>query len=176
MVKKYVLTGGPGAGKTSLLIYLEMLGELTIREASEDLIRYQHALGVAAPRLDPNFEEKVLKLQLSKERNISPNLHRVFLDRGLLDVLGYYQVLDRYPCELMRSVIQRLQQEKVYEKIFIIEHQGVIETTSIRIENIEQALYIEKLQAENYKQFGYEVIRIPFDSVQVRTEMILSNL
>lgn len=45
MVKKYVLTGGPGAGKTSLLIYLEILGELTIREAAEDLIRYQQALG-----------------------------------------------------------------------------------------------------------------------------------
>lgn len=177
MVKKYVLTGEPGAGKISLLIYLEMLGELTIREASEDLIRYQHALGVVAPRLeDPNFEEKVLKLQLPREPNISPNLHRVFLDKGLLDVLGYYQALDRYPCELMQSVIQRLQQEKVYEKIFIIEHQGVIETTSIRIENIEQALYIEKLQAENYKQFGYELIRVPFDSVKVRTEMILSNL
>ncbi|GAX43177.1 hypothetical protein NIES4075_41890 [Tolypothrix sp. NIES-4075] len=175
MVKKYVLTGGPGAGKTSLLIYLEMLGELTIREASEDLIRYQHALGVA-PRLDPNFEEKVLKLQLSRERNISPTWHRVFLDRGLLDVLGYYQFLNINPSELMQSVIQRLQQEKVYEKIFLIEHQRVIETTSIRIENIEQALYIEKLQAENYKQFGYEVIRIPFDSVKVRTEMILSNL
>ena len=44
MVKKYVLTGGPGAGKTSLVTYLEILGEVTIREAAEDFIREQKAV------------------------------------------------------------------------------------------------------------------------------------
>lgn len=43
----------------------------------------------------------------------------------------------------MQSVIQRLQQEKVYEKIFIIAHQKLMETTFIRLENIGQALYAE---------------------------------
>lgn len=176
MLKKYVLTGGPGAGKTSLLLHLEILGETIIREAAEDLIRYQKAVGVAAPRLNLDFEENVLKLQLSREVNINPNLHRVFLDRGLLDVFTYYRFLNRNPSKLMQSVIQRLQQEKVYEKIFIIEHQGVMENTAFRGENLEEALSLEKLQEENYRQFGYEVIRVPFGSIEDRTKIILSNL
>lgn len=76
----------------------------------------------------------------------------------------------------MQSIIHRLHQEKIYEKIFIIEHQGVMENTSFRVENLEQALSIERLIEENYTQFGYEVIRVPFSSIEERTKIILSNL
>ena len=108
-----------------------------------------------SPCLDPHFEENLLKLQLHRELTINPGLPRVFLDRGLLDVLAYYQFLNRDQSRLMRSVIQWMKLEKIYEKIFLIEHQGVMKTTSIRIENIEQALYLENLQEKNYRQLGF---------------------
>lgn len=85
-------------------------------------------------------------------------------------------VFNTNPSDLMKSVIQKLHQEKIYEKIFLIEHQGKMENTSFRIETIEQGLYIEKLQEENYRQFGYEVIKVPFHSIQSRANIIFSNL
>ena len=43
--KKYVLSGGPGSGKSSILLGLEQLGEYIVREAAEDYIKYKQAQG-----------------------------------------------------------------------------------------------------------------------------------
>ncbi|NJL83415.1 MAG: AAA family ATPase [Chloroflexaceae bacterium] len=174
--QKYVLTGGPGAGKTTLVNYLASIGEATLAEAAADLIREQMALGIQFPNLEPDFEVNVLKLQLHRELKINPALPRIFLDRGLLDALAYYQLFQKRQSPLMESITQRMKQEKVYMKVFLIEHQGLMKTTSVRTETIKQALLLEKLQEENYKTLGYDVIRIPFDAIKSRIQMLLANL
>ena len=45
-MKKYILTGGPGSGKSSILLGLEQQGETIIREAAEDYIKHQQAQGI----------------------------------------------------------------------------------------------------------------------------------
>ena len=57
-MKKYVLTGMSGAGKSCLITALELRNEYVVREAARDYIEYQKANGVAAPSQAPDFEEK----------------------------------------------------------------------------------------------------------------------
>jgi len=87
MTKLYVLTGGPSAGKSSILLGLEYLRkETVVREAAEDVIKLHQSLGNPRPWELGDFQDRILQLQLQRENSL-PNIERVFLDRGTLDGL-----------------------------------------------------------------------------------------
>ena len=86
----YVFTGGPGVGKTTLIRYLETLGEQVVEEPHRAVIREQvEAGGRAVPWLYNH-----LYAEHSAERAIADfDAHtgettRVFFDRGIMDSYG----------------------------------------------------------------------------------------
>jgi len=48
-MRRFVLTGTPGAGKTAILRQLELDGFAVVEEAATDVIALQQAQGVAEP-------------------------------------------------------------------------------------------------------------------------------
>lgn len=62
-LRRYILTGAPGAGKTAILRQLELEGYGVVEEAATDLIAARQAHGVAEPWLRPGFVDTVAKLQ-----------------------------------------------------------------------------------------------------------------
>lgn len=172
MAAKYVLTGGPGVGKSSIILALEQKGYTVVREAAEDWIKLQQAKGIKEPWFKPDFQDQILKLQKAREYKTRKARNKVFIDRGTLDGLAYYQKDGKEPSEMMKTEIQRLKRYKRYTKVFLIENLGSCETNEVRRENLEEAIKLEKLQEQNYKQLGYEVIRIPSGRVEKRVELI----
>lgn len=171
MVKKYILTGGPGTGKSSLVLALEARGEYVIREAAEDCIKLKQAMGVQEPWAEPGFQDGILALQLQRESRIPKSAGRVFLDRGLYDGLAY--VLEGTP--IYQRVLQKAQQAD-YDKIFLVEQLGFTEKTAVRKENHDEALALgEKLEAI-YRRAGYPVIRIEKGMVEERVQQILEHI
>jgi len=55
----YILTGGPGTGKTSVLEELEKRGYAVKPEAATMLIRQELANGITAPWSKPGFQLKI---------------------------------------------------------------------------------------------------------------------
>jgi predicted ATPase len=88
-MKKYVLTGGPGTGKSSIILSLEAKGEYVIREGAEDYIRLRQAAGAKTPWTEPDFQDRILDLQLQREARVPKGATRVFIDRGVADGLAY---------------------------------------------------------------------------------------
>lgn len=172
-VKRYVLTGGPGCGKTTTLIALERYGEMVVREAAADYIERQRSIGVKSPVADPSFEKQVLLLQLHREVT-SPVTSRIFFDRGLLDALAYYQHRHRRLDGLMNDIIQTMTEYPLYKIVFLLEHIGEITDHGLREESLSEALALERLQRHNYRMTGYRVIRIPVGSIKERVQKILS--
>jgi len=168
MRKTYVLTGGPGVGKSSIILALEQKGYTVVREAAEDWIKLQQAKGIKQPWLEPDFQDQILKLQKAREYKIRNSKNKVFIDRGTLDGLAYYQINGKEPSKMMKTEILKLEKDKRYEKAFIIESLGSCETNDVRRENLDEALKLEKLQEQNYKNLGYEVIRVPSGTVEER--------
>src|SRR3989338_8639425 len=89
MIRKYILTGAPGSGKSSILLEIERKGEYIVREAAEDIIKLNQARGVERPWELTDFQDQILDLQIQRENQIPKNIERAFIDRGILGGLAY---------------------------------------------------------------------------------------
>ena len=119
--KKYVLSGGPGSAKSSILLGLEQRGEYVVREAAEDYIRYRHAQGQMQPWVEEDFQDKILELSMQREEKIHPKAERVFMDRGLLDGLAYAKKGSKIYEKLLETA-----KNANYDIVFIISPNSLI--------------------------------------------------
>ena len=58
-MKRFILTGAPGAGKTAILRQLELDGFSVVEEAATDVIALWQAQGIAEPWMLPAFIDAV---------------------------------------------------------------------------------------------------------------------
>ncbi len=169
MTKKYVLTGGPGTGKSTLLRALVKRGEYGIPEAAEDYIRRRQSGGAKEPWKEPDFQDMILELQVQRESDVPEGLERVFVDRGIPDGLAYAQPGTKTYWRILEEAA------KVhYERVFIVEPLvRKTRQTEIRRENYEEASALGRKLEEIYEQLGYEIRRINQDTVEERVAIIL---
>jgi predicted ATPase len=67
-MRRFVMTGAPGSGKTSILRALENLGHAVVEEAATDVIAAQQAQGNREPWGDPAFIDAIVRLQGHRQR------------------------------------------------------------------------------------------------------------
>jgi len=91
----YVITGGPGSGKTSLIDALAARGYQRSFEAGRALIQQQVAVAVRAlPWADRLlFSELMLSWEIRSYQMAEKIPGLVFFDRGVPDVEGYLRLL-----------------------------------------------------------------------------------
>ena len=97
----------------------------------------------------------------------------VFLDRGLPDVLAYMDYFHtEYPIEFVETC-----QHHRYDQIFVLAPwKDIFVSDSVRYENFEQAELIHKHLLESYKRFGYNLLDVPFESIEKRADFVLDAL
>ena len=90
----FVITGGPGSGKTTLIELLAARGICTIPEAGRSIIQDQVATGGSAlPWADRSaFAELMLSWELRSYREALRQSGPVVFDRGVPDVIAYLRV------------------------------------------------------------------------------------
>src|SRR5579863_3443353 len=81
-MKRYILTGTPGCGKTSILRSLEPAGYTVIEEAATDIIALQQADGVAEPHTRASFIDDIVNLQKLRQMRIADVSGIQFYDRS----------------------------------------------------------------------------------------------
>jgi predicted ATPase len=93
----FVITGGPGSGKSTLIDALQARGFARSMEAGRGVIQDQVAIGGRAlPWSDPvAFSELILSWELRSYRMAQDYPGLVFFDRGIPDVAGYLRLLNR---------------------------------------------------------------------------------
>lgn len=175
MTKRYILTGMPGSGKTSIIHALEALGQTVVYEAATDVIATEQTLGNLEPWTSPKFIDDIAALQ--KKRLITTdNLAQdtQFYDRSPICTYALAIYLGFEPSESLINEIEYIQKNKVYEKpVFFIANLGFITNTDARKISFEESLKFEKIHLETYKKFGYECVIIPMASVDERANHIL---
>src|SRR5215813_9432802 len=66
-MRRFVITGAPGAGKTAIIRQLELDGFSVVEEAAADVIAAAHAQGTLQPWADPSFIDTIANLQRDRQ-------------------------------------------------------------------------------------------------------------
>ena len=74
-MRRFIITGAPGAGKTAIIRQLELDGFSVVEEAATDVIAAAQAQGTVEPWRQPLFIDAIARLQINEkiERPVSPD-------------------------------------------------------------------------------------------------------
>ena len=120
------------------------------------------------------FSELLLEGRKKQFQNASNEpCEVVFIDRGIPDVLAYMHYIgDSYPATFDTAC-----REHLYSKIFILPPwEEIYISDEARYENFEQAKLINKHLIETYRNYGYELIEVPKDTMDNRILFILEEI
>lgn len=174
-MKRYILTGTPGSGKTSIIRELKGKGYSVVEEAATDVIALEQMNGSPEPWRQADFIDKIVGLQ--KQRQIQAATlpdELQFYDRSPICTYALSRWLGRSPSARLLEEMHRIESENIYQRqVFFVENLGFCKPTEARKISFEESLAFEKLHWETYNSFGYDCIRITVDSLSERVKNIL---
>ncbi len=172
----FVITGGPGAGKTTLIQALEQQGFPVSREAGRAVIQEQMRIsGQALPWGDRNaFAALMLQHEIENYRALADGTGPVFFDRGLPDIIGYMELEGLPVTDTARDAVNRFPYNR---KTFILPPwQEIYETDDERKQSFAIAVETFETMQRTYEYFGYQPIIVPRLPVQERVSFILEAI
>jgi predicted ATPase len=170
-----VLSGGPGAGKTSVIEMLGAEGHATASEAGRAVIREQRAIdGPALPDRDPLlFADRMLDHDVRAHAAATARGGVTFFDRGVVDNAGYLRLCGLPLPERFARACRRLRYDHVYlappwPEIYT--HDGE------RRQDFAEAQRTFEAVRDAWIVFGYRPEILPRTTVADRVAFILSRL
>ncbi|MFA0046145.1 AAA family ATPase [Vibrio sp. 10N.261.51.F11] len=164
-----IVTGGPGAGKTTLINALGDMGYPIFAESSRQLIEQQSQLenGIL-PWLDlPGFAH--LCLTVMSEQKEQANQHQIaFLDRAIPDICGYLAQANLDIDVTYREASQGYHSQA----LFCRPEASIYVQDEVRPYPFEEALEIHHALERVYQELGYEVVEVPFMPVEERLQFV----
>jgi predicted ATPase len=173
---RYVITGGPGSGKSTLIEALAASGIPSMPEAGRAIMQDQVAIGgYALPWSDRRaFAELMLSWEIRSYRAAVNLSGPVIFDRGIPDVAGYLR-LSGLP--VPPHVEKAAQTFRYHRRVFIAPPWPEIFTQDTeRKQSLEEARATCEAMIETYSALGYELIPLPFDSVERRAQFVLATI
>lgn len=178
VMKRFVVTGAPGAGKTAIIRQLELDGVSVVEEAATDVIAAAQAGGIPEPWTRPSFIDSIVALQ--KQRQIRASCLRdemQLYDRSPICTAALSVYLGYSFSAALTQELQRIKAEAIYEqRVFFIRHLGFMRPTEARKISFQEALRFERIHEEVYQNFGFELIPVGPGNLADRCTAIKSSL
>jgi predicted ATPase len=177
-MKRFILTGTPGAGKTAILRQLEIEGFDVVEEAATDVIALEQAKGIAEPWLRDGFLDRVVDLQKRRlDRASSRDTALQFHDRSAFCTAALAAFLGRRCPDTLSRELDRIERGAIYQKrVFFVLSPGFVTPTEARRISLEEARRFETLHEEMYRARGFELVPIEPGAVLDRVAAIRRTL
>jgi predicted ATPase len=173
-MRRFIITGAPGAGKTAIIRQLEFDGFSVVEEAATDVIAAAHAQGSLEPWKHSSFIDAIARLQTDRQIRASHQPDEVqFHDRCIVCTAALAIYLGYAFSPFLTSELERIQKEATYEKrVFFVRNLGFITPTDARRISFEDTLRFEKIHEETYRDLGFELVSVERASLQERVSMV----
>ncbi len=162
---RYIITGGPGSGKSSLLNALSAKGYQCFEEISRVIIQEQHKIGGdkvpwenLAEFADICFERMGDQLSECKPTR------NCFFDRGLPDIIAYVRRGG------LNAPAKYFEKCKDYNKCIFLAPpwKEIFINDDERPESFEDALEISSFLRNTYRELGFTIVELPKLSIKER--------
>jgi predicted ATPase len=176
MQKKIVITGGPGTGKSTVIKELANRNFSCMFEISREVTLNARKKGVEQLFLTKPllFSELLLEGRVNQYMEAEQkNSDIVFFDRGIPDIHAYmdYIGIDYPDTYFTKSKLYR------YNYIFLMTPwKEIYISDNERYENFEQSLAIHNHLERTYNKLGYNIIEVPFGTINTRVDFILKAI
>ena len=173
MVRHLVLTGAPGAGKTSLLSAAAQAGWATSPEVARELL--QAPGGMALRAGDPlGFAEAMLEAHRREYDRYVNHPSPVVFDRGFPDVAGFLEVSGLAVSQALDQACRTLRyhgpilRAPAWREIY--------RPDAERIQDWDQAVASDAAVTAAWRRYGYEVEDLPLVPVAERLRFLEARL
>jgi predicted ATPase len=173
-MRRFIITGAPGAGKTAIIRQLELDGFSVVEEAATDVIAAAQAQGTAQPWTHPSFIDAIARLQRDRQMRASYQPDEVQLHDRCTVCTAALAVYLGYPFSpFLAGELERIRKDAVYEtRVFFIRNLGFITPTEARRISFEDTVRFEKIHEETYRDFGFELLSVEPAGLAERVSMI----
>jgi predicted ATPase len=172
----FVITGGPGSGKTTLIELLAARGISTMPEAGRSIIHDQVAIGGSAlPWADRSaFAELMLSWELRSYREALKQSGAVVFDRGVPDVMAYLRVSGF----LVPSHVEKAAEIfRYHRRVFIAPPWvEIFAGDAERKQSFEEAQATYQALVATYSELSYELVPLPLTSIENRARFVIETL
>jgi predicted ATPase len=168
----FVVTGGPGSGKSALIESLEQCGYARSVEAGRGVIQDQMTIdGRALPWRDPIlFAELMLCWEMRSYHLAQHQVGPIFFDRGVPDVVGYLRLLGQSAPEHMQKALDTFRYNR---RVFIAPPwREIFRPDRERKQPFDEAVRTYEAMVATYSENGYDLIEIPRLSVEKRVRFV----
>jgi predicted ATPase len=171
---RVVITGGPGAGKTNLLVALQDRGYSIVGDAARAIIQNRRKLGLSPRPGAAEFAQEVLDADIDGFVRHATTPGYVFYERGVLDSLGMLS----HVVPLGESELDSwLSLYPYFPKVFILPPWSEIYTNDAeRDHTFAHAEKVHAAAAAWYRSCGYQLFEVPRVSVAERCAYVLQVL
>ena len=175
---RFVLTGGSGVGKSTVIKLLNDAGYQTVPEAWSSLFdeaKKQNKLDEFLTEDPVTSREKIMDFQLALEAAIDVS-KPVFLDRSTVDVVAFGQLYN----VCMEQWLLDIPTKDCYDLVFFFDPLPADLYEKNKREEVHcsraQSLQIEEYLKNIYTDMGFSLINVPFDTPSKRMDFILETI
>ena len=171
----HVITGGPGAGKTTLIAALASRGVAGFPEAGRSIIQAQRTIGrpVGHDGDRALYAELMLSWDIRSHAEACGLAGPVVFDRGIPDLIGYLQL-----CGLVvpAHFIAAARRFRYARTVFVAPGwEAIYANDAERRQDFSEARETEAAIRAAYAGLGYDCIDLPHVPVGARAEFVLKH-
>lgn len=170
----FIISGGPGSGKSSIIDLLDMRGFTTVAETGRAILREQAEVdGNAVHSGDAEaFGGMMLERGIADFRRMRDVDEPVFFDRGIAELAGYWRLIGKPVPERVAAAAHEYRSNPL---VFLAPPwRAIYRQDAERRQDWEEAVRTFELVREAYFEAGYRAVELPLASVARRVSFILA--
>ncbi len=173
----YIITGGPGGGKTTVIEALRKMGFVCVEEGARSIIQQQmRSGGDAVPWNNiAVYRELLLEHALASYRQaVIQSDFVTFFDRSIFDLIAYERRTKSERSEELHEAVRMLSYNK---KVFVTPPwEEIFCNDNERKQTFEEAITVYQGIVKVYAEYGFELLELPKTTVEDRVDFIMKNI